>query len=115
MKVFARRNLLGSFGGLCMFLLLGVGGPCAARTQQVPLPQSYARQVTRGITGRTPFTLVQNSHPTFALLVSDRHNLVLKTAAEDFSRYFQECWGSSPISVYLRIAFEGGFSYASGP
>jgi hypothetical protein len=24
-------------------------------------------------------------------------------------------WGLCPISVYLRIAFEGGFSYASGP
>jgi hypothetical protein len=96
MKVLAQNKHTTRFGVLAWLFTLCVSPLCAANLGEVPIPLSYNRQVKRGITGSTPFTMVKNGHPAFALFVSDKNDLILETAAEDFARYFQERWGVSP-------------------
>lgn len=84
-------------GALFVFPLLLCGGVlCASNLREVPLPHSYYRKIRRTFVGNTSFTLVQGGRPSFALLVSDKNDLILETAATDFARYFQDRLGNKP-------------------
>jgi hypothetical protein len=79
-----------------LLILPSVG---AAESRQVDPPPTYYREIKRSTVGNTPFLLVAGGHPTFGLFVSDTHDPILNTAAEDFARYFGERWGTAPVTV----------------
>jgi hypothetical protein len=56
--------------------------------------------------------MVEQSSQAFRLLFT---GLMQSSMARPYKKLTQIYMGENTISVYLRIAFEGGFSYASGP
>lgn len=94
-----RRKLLLLFGAAVMT------APVQAQPGAVPPPASYHRTVKRSVEGKTPFALLVRGKPAFAVWPAGP-DLVLRTAAADFARYFRERWGAAP-GIAARLPARG--------
>lgn len=97
------------FSLLAIVFLLGgfMGGllshAAAADLTEIQPPRQDFRHIERSVEGAQRFDLIRSSKPAFHVAVSDPQNLILRTAAADFARYFQARWDAGPAVETLGV------------